>query len=177
MASRDEVLAVLHYTARAYPRFEPTPSVLGVYVDRLIDIDGAALMAAANRHIDSSKWFPTVAELRQSAHVATELADGVPNADDAWAWVTDHAAMSGELDRPDDPALSRFDRARKCVRIVGGWALLGQTQFDQLHWIEKRFAEAYQNCTDYAAPVVSIGTGAPVALPEVNLKRIDGGKS
>jgi hypothetical protein len=48
------------------------------YTDLLSDIDDARLLAAARQHTRSSKWFPSVAQLREAAGAIKRTRPGQP---------------------------------------------------------------------------------------------------
>ena len=69
MATEQEVVSVMRYLSAAYPRREIEPQTVAVYVMQLIrsQLPPDALLLAAMNLIDTSEWFPTVAELRAEA--------------------------------------------------------------------------------------------------------------
>ncbi len=69
MATEQDVVKVLRYMAAAWPRFEITPETVAVYVMHLLRTRLAAdvLLVAACHLVDTSPFFPTVAELRAAA--------------------------------------------------------------------------------------------------------------
>jgi hypothetical protein len=61
------VLDVLEMLALAYPDRSPDRQTLQLYLEHLADIPLQLLERAARQHIDSSPWFPRIADLRQLA--------------------------------------------------------------------------------------------------------------
>ena len=59
-----EQVAVL---VAAFSRETISDATVALYVTKLSDIDGPLLAAAVNRLVDSSRFFPTIAELREMA--------------------------------------------------------------------------------------------------------------
>lgn len=92
-----EFLQVWNVLDRSYPRFcqeqgaENMLQTLRVYHQLLSDLPIEQVKAAVLRHVSSSKWFPAVAELRESA-TALSIAP-LPSAIEAWGEVTN--AMAG----------------------------------------------------------------------------------
>lgn len=74
----DQADTILAYLMSAYPQRDVGSETLKVYRHHLLGLDYAAVQAAAMAHVETSQWFPTVAELR--AYVAT---GGEPNEWDA----------------------------------------------------------------------------------------------
>jgi hypothetical protein len=89
MASFPEVAKVLGITAARYPQFALTEATIKAYAPLLVDIDAQALMLACNQHAAESKWFPSVAEIREKAQAMTTTADGRPDAGGAWRELAD----------------------------------------------------------------------------------------
>ena len=71
MGTPSEILDNLERLTYAYPSQKLERQTLEVYLEKLADIPGYLLERAVDKHIKSSKWFPRVAELRDTA---TDLA-------------------------------------------------------------------------------------------------------
>lgn len=67
MGTPSEILDNLERLAYAYPGQKLERQTLEVYLEKLADIPGYLLERAVDEHIKSSKWFPRVAELRDTA--------------------------------------------------------------------------------------------------------------
>jgi hypothetical protein len=67
MSSPSEILPILETLAAAYPEKAHDKRTLALYLEHLADIPAHWLEAAARRHIDTSNWFPRIAELRRAA--------------------------------------------------------------------------------------------------------------
>lgn len=100
MASASEVRYVILFLIAAYPAWTcGNPDfTLSVYERMLVDIPIDVLQAAAIRHVATSRFFPTVAELRDGALVAN-VGHTVADAGEAWQVVRD--AMLSGLTSPD----------------------------------------------------------------------------
>ena len=61
------VLSVINYLVDAYPRQEIPPETINVYVAELQDVRPQLLMSAARAWVRHSRFFPSVAELRETA--------------------------------------------------------------------------------------------------------------
>lgn len=59
----------------AYPNANVTAATLALLAAMFADTDAAVMRAAALAHIEGSRWFPTVAELREAAVVARRRLD------------------------------------------------------------------------------------------------------
>ncbi len=67
MSTPAEIIAVLETLALAYPEKANDRRTLALYLEHLADIPAHWLAAAARRHIQTSNWFPRIAELRAAA--------------------------------------------------------------------------------------------------------------
>lgn len=131
----------------AYPRQDVPPDTVRLYRDMLADIDPQELWLAVQRHIATSRWFPSVAEIRES--VVAGRATDWPSEIEAWDWALYHASCSGEgVTR--DPERQRFALANTAVQHAGGWIALGQTTDEDRHWFQRRFLEAYRSLIEVA---------------------------
>jgi hypothetical protein len=85
-----ELVAVLK---AAFPRQPVEPETVKVYANFLVDLDVDAATAAAKRLVATSRFFPTIAELREAA-AETEL--GLPNEVEAWDMVNRFVFHQGD---------------------------------------------------------------------------------
>lgn len=127
----------------AYPgQFKDDPEqkvkTVRIYAQALADIPTDLLKAAVLNHITLSKWFPTIAELRQSAAGLVMKAAGHPDASSAWGEVAHQLRYVGSWGAPQftDPLI------RRAVEAVGGWKMLCAS--DNQHSDRARFIQAYE---------------------------------
>lgn len=67
MATESEIGSTLAFLAATYPRYQLTKDTVRAYAMGLDDIPAAALEVGARELAKSSKWFPTLSELREMA--------------------------------------------------------------------------------------------------------------
>lgn len=67
---RSEAAKLLAVVAASYPNFEPDEVKLGVWTEMLGDLDYPTANMAVRRHIATSRFAPTVAEIREQAMIA-----------------------------------------------------------------------------------------------------------
>jgi hypothetical protein len=101
MRDTQRIIKVLGYLAALYPRFELTDATITVYRDMLQDIEPELLHAAVKKIGGSSKWFPTVAEIRTAAKEIQNRALGIPTAAEAWGEVKRQIAAIGYYGSPE----------------------------------------------------------------------------
>ncbi len=72
MASDKEIGMVMATLSAAYPHLSIPNETGCLYREELADVPADALMDAARAHIRRSKWFPTIAELREPYEAAKQ---------------------------------------------------------------------------------------------------------
>jgi hypothetical protein len=120
----------------AYPRMQFGEESLKVYELALADIEPPLLRTAVLRHISTSKWFPTIAELRQAATAIVLQTDGQLSAPEAWGMVLREVRLVGHWRTPRlGPVV------RRAVEAIGGWRQLCLSENSTAD--RARFIEAY----------------------------------
>lgn len=100
MATEGEILDIVNRLVAAYPNATVTEATIAVYVEDLADLDAELLTVSAKRCRATCKWFPTIAELRESA-VVLSVPDKRAGAD-AWGDVLRAIIAHGYLHPPGD---------------------------------------------------------------------------
>ena len=122
----------------AYPRQEFAPETVHVYTLALSDINTKLLQTGVLKHISTSKWFPTVAEIRAAvAEVVLQTANQ-PTALEAWGMVMREMRLVGHWRRPDLPPA-----ILQAVQDTGGWRQLCMSE--NIAADRARFVEAYNS--------------------------------
>jgi len=115
MATTDEILKIFfllkanyHYALKDMTA-EQISDLQVLWCELLKDMDGGLLRAAALQHVATSKWFPTVAELREAA---TDIAspDHRMTAMEAWGEVAHQVRDIGSYGKPEfsNPLIRRL---------------------------------------------------------------------
>jgi len=143
MAGRETISRMMVVLSAAYPRHEVTADTGRVYAELLHDIPDDVLLAAAKQNATTSKWFPSVAELREAAGNIVALSRGIRTAEEAWLQV--QAAMReygwyGQSDGAGGWCVPRMlsELERKAVDALGGWKLLCHSEnapADRAHFL------------------------------------------
>jgi len=112
----EQASALLSSLQRLYPRQSITPETFEAYCAFLLDLDYACAVAAVDKHVSSSAWWPSVAELR----IAALSNQAPPGADAAWDEVIRAIAREGRDKVPkwSHPIIERV------VNGIGGWQTL-----------------------------------------------------
>lgn len=115
--NREEIAKILAVCAAAYPQVVISKETAIIYADNLWDLDYAATLATVRRLVSTSKWFPTVAEIRRA--LGESLGIVAPDAATAYGEVIAAAAGRGLSDRPDwsHPAIDEVVKAVGWRRI------------------------------------------------------------
>lgn len=150
--TREESLAVASMLIEAYPR-EVKSDTLKAYALHLADLDHAMAGAAVKHLVSTSKWLPTIAEVKQQVARQT-LPKALPVAE---AWGQAVGLMStigsyGLLDHAGNPYVNRT------LRLCGRWADLCQ---EDATWLRKRFVEIYTAVVQDAEVTLQIGQHTP----------------
>ena len=160
MATELEVTKIMAYMSVYYPNFifkattDDMPGTAKAYAMELKDIPADALQAAARTLVTTSKWFPSLAELRQTALDIMLNKRGLPSAMEAWEELIrmgDGSPLKGlEEVEPGKFAVIREERtwkyplvekvARRC-----GWPNFPNTDPDQISYDRTVFIKAYES--------------------------------
>ena len=147
MASDEIIVRVLGRLGDAYPRYEIREGMAETYAVLLGDLPDEILMAATIHHIASSKWFPSIAELRTAATDIQSRAMGVRSAEEGWINVQKAVRQFGyygETVDPEDGGGWRVpsmlsDLEKSAVDALGGWRMLCQSDnavADRAHFLK-----------------------------------------
>ena len=152
MATPLEVQKIWNALIRGYPYYakdntpEDLAETLTMYEELLADVPYATLKAAAKQHLTTSRFFPTIAELRQPAMALAQPAR--ESAMEAWGSVTDmfnrgeYYFYEGGICRAPTWANPITARVVKCM---GGYFELCKST--NLTADRARFIEAYDQLT------------------------------
>jgi len=108
--SKNGVLKMLATLTAAYMKDLPDPTIR-LYVNGLADLDDNALAGAAEELVVKSKFFPTIADIRECAVFRMVPGGRPPTADVAWHEVTLKMAQVGRVDR-ETPDCLRCENKR-----------------------------------------------------------------
>jgi hypothetical protein len=147
MATKAEIVKLWAVLCATYPQYSKDlqPDTLeltvSVYQELLADIPIATLQASAKQHIASSKWFPTVAELRQGA-TSISTTQHV-TALEAWGEVKAAMLAWNRYSNGGDPAWPTFSNPliANMVRNLGGMIALQDSENEVAD--RARFVEGY----------------------------------
>lgn len=126
MAGHETITRMIVILSAAYPRFEVTADTGRVYAELLGDLSDDLLLAAARHHAATSKWFPSVAELREATMDLASRAAGIRTAEEAWKQVmlaVQRHGWYGEMAPGGGWQVPRMlsDLERHAVDALGGW--------------------------------------------------------
>ena len=110
-------LMVLEQLFSCYPNTEVTPQTVAMYVRLLQDIPPDELQTVVDQAVATSRFLPTIAELRDMRHSLARL--GAPTWADAWD------AVQREIRRVGSYGLPRFDDplTERAVKAMGWKAI------------------------------------------------------
>ena len=147
MATEGEILAVLSLLSAAYPAFDMTEETVAVYVMTLADLDAEILKASALQHIAESRFFPSVAEIRERALFLAET-NNLPSAFEAWGQVVRLVRRYGFYQLTDPEKQKEIEQeihpvVLRTVEAVGGWRALCLMPEDQVMAMRAHFSRAF----------------------------------
>ena len=118
----------------AYPDYDCSPATMDIYREFLSHLSNLDFERAVKTHISKCKWFPKVSELLDVIRAQRSTAI------DAWNFLL-KAAETGVKPEMDGPTAAALEAA-------GGWHYFSFTPYEQLHYIFKKFQEAYDRGLD-----------------------------
>lgn len=149
--TKNEALKCLAILKASYPRQEIGRETFEAYSTMLADVDFEAAQAAVKRLICSSKWFPTISEIR--AEVAQAATAGMPVPELAW----------GEVWK----AISRYGMNRipqfSCPEVAAAVDVIGWRTIcldENVMSTRARFVDAYRAYHEGARTVAQLGVHA-----------------
>lgn len=121
MANDKQITGALGVLAAGYPHFNLTPETIRVYQRTLTDIPGEVLDQAVMHLLTTSKFFPSVAEIREACFGIMTNAAEIPSAFEAWQEVQDQIALCGDYFRYDNGRKPSYSHplVSKAVEIMG----------------------------------------------------------
>lgn len=151
-----QALSCIAILAASYPRQELNPDTLNAYATMLQDLEFEAVDAAVKRIICSSKWFPTIAEIR--AEVAEGECGDLAPAELAWGEVQRAIGRWGMYNTPQwsTPELAA------AVDAIGWRTICTDTNVVSTR---ARFIDAYRVTRERRVQGYQLGAHAPKALP------------
>jgi len=144
-ATADRITTALQKCAAAFPGAKIGEATLAVYLEDLSDLEVARVEAACATSRRTSRFFPTVAELR-------ELAGGDPGtaACAAWQLVLREIHACGAYRAPvfEDP------RIPCVINRLGGWIHICTSPSEELHkWTHKAFVAEFMTVANAGIPI------------------------
>jgi hypothetical protein len=159
---RSEAAEVVAMLVAAYPNAKTCASTSQVYETMLADLDAAVARAAVTRLIATSRFMPTIAEVREAA--AEAVSGPVRSGADAWLDVV------GEIRRIGIYGSPRFDDALVASIVLRwGWRALCDSPNEASD--RARFIETYDGLARKARQNEVAGLALPASSSVKALKR------
>lgn len=168
MATRDDVFKVCQVMAAAYPNFVLRKDTIDIYSDLLADIETGVLGVAARQAIAESKFFPTVAELRERVVAMHKSASRVPDAEAAWREVLGAFAHTSCIEAQPKFSHPVIDEA---VRRIG-WRDIGMCDSDNLRTLFAQFRNTYNTLIERATTEIRTLPKTQAVIDEI-ARRMD----
>ena len=150
-----------------YPNAHLTEENVRAYQDGLVDLDYEAGMSAVRRHSNESKWFPSIAEIRELA-LSEQLE--LPAPEEAWSEVMRAIDAVGSAGWPAW-SCPEIGQAVKAV----SWHAICMSQLDQLGVKQAHFMRCYavyaertKRTLNRASAEGALPAWVPLSLPSVD---------
>jgi hypothetical protein len=115
---------------------------------------GFPALSIAVRQImrESTDWFPSVKQIREAIGPVGKKRDKA-EAQVAWEAIRQHFYTCPECDfyHYDNKPLDTSERARRALRLAGGKDRIIHTIIADLHWVQDKFIEAYEDVGNISA--------------------------
>ena len=141
LVNRDVFSQILKVLAAAYPKFGGLDAEgMTAYYAILGDLPEDVLKAATMQYASEHKWFPTAAELRQTAFDIIDTAQGRIGAYEAWGEVKAQIPAVHYFGEPEfsDPLVYQ------AVDAMGGWRTICMSPEDMEAATRSRFIKAFE---------------------------------
>lgn len=175
MATYEQVLKIVTVMAAAYPTMTIKAETVDAYASLLEDIDADALAVAAKQAMAESRFFPTVAELRERVHAIRQQASGWPDAAEVFQSAVHQASTRG-YDSFDATAWPN-QAIRDFVKTW--WRDICYTDEDNLPTVRAQFRDSYNAMARRAEQVARNlpATNHMIArlAEQLSVKRLNGG--
>jgi hypothetical protein len=139
MADYTQVAKIMAALAASYPTFNLQKATIDAYARLLADVDANALATAADQAAAESKFFPTIAELRERALAIRGAINGWPDAAEVFQSAVRQAGSRGydSFDATTWPS----EAIRDFVKTW--WRDICYTDEDNLPTIRAQFRDSY----------------------------------
>ena len=166
-----EIIKTLTTYMMAFPSCRADAGTMVVYARALLDLPLPAIDAAMQIQLKTSKWFPSVAEIRHAAESLQRTATGteIKGADEAWAEVLQQVHDAFVYHPPvfTTPEIQK-------VAMGLGWTALCNLPTDQINTARAQFRLAY-NAEIERAKTRSENTKILIKMEKEKLAELCGG--
>jgi hypothetical protein len=140
--TRSECAKLVAILIAAYPSARPTSATTEIYERMLIDLDGVVAAAAVERMLATSKFMPSIAEIR-AACLDLTLGEGKAGGE-AWGEVLRLISSKGAYRTPGEDFVFADQLVAKCVAALG-WKNLCLSEGGAQQAADRaRFIELYE---------------------------------
>jgi hypothetical protein len=136
----------------SYPRQNLEKATIETYAAMLQDIEFEAAMGAVNRLVSSSKWFPSIAEIR--AECTADIRSELPDPEQAWGEVQRAIGRWG-MNRLPEWSCAQVGEAVDCV----GWRTICLDE--NVMSTRRVFLDAYKGIRERVVTRAQLGAHAP----------------
>ena len=161
-----DALELVRQLLACYPQAPMGPDNVQAYAKHLLDLDVEVCSVAIQRCIATSRFLPSIAEIREQAAACL---DNAPDAEEAWGIVMGEVRRKGYNGKPLFP----HSRIGDAVKAIGGWYEVCTSEnstADRAH-----FVKAYTAATKRSREALTLA-GVP-ALAEAKVQMLASGEA
>jgi hypothetical protein len=153
------------FLGASYPRWNITPDTISAYAMGLADCDAEMVFRAAQHHLRTKKWEPSVAELRA---LVREYAPGpkLPSADEAWQEFRAKWKASSQFDAPPTAGEWSTPLIAVAAKRIPAWHTLRTHTTDDFRWIGRDFRQGYTDALERTRFDETVEAVGELPLPE-----------
>lgn len=160
MADKALVMKTMRVIAEMYNR-DISEALYLMYAELLADVPTEAFTAAVKALAESSRFFPTIADIRSKvAEFALQNA-GFPSPAEAWTQVS-RSRTAIDMAHP---------LAQKAFGNMGGWAAFGPSDIDAATSWRARFITEYERLIDLERQRATLSPGTQEAAAQITAGR------
>lgn len=140
---REATLKLLTLAKKTFPSSKADAETFTLYITALDDLTYPQIKAGVVKCMNTAKFFPTIAEIRQAAEDMEEHAngEGKPDPGAAWGEVMKYIMRRGPYD--DRPFPWSCEEVHEAVRRIGSTTLFDMTN-DDVPTVRAQFRDIYK---------------------------------
>lgn len=150
--NKEKFVGILSGAAKLYGR-EIDKETMEMWLSFFKDNPTEEFKQAMNEHIKTSKYFPTVADIKEL--IATKKVVDIPRAEDEWNKIIDLVHKYGSYQM--NKALGEMNDYTRYIVSHVGYIRICNSDSDEQIWNKKAFIEEYNDLIDKNIEMLQLG--------------------